>query len=65
MSCNVGGVDRTLRIVLGVVILAAGFYFKSWWGLVGIVPLFTAIVRWCPLYAPFGLSTCPTQEQQH
>ena len=62
MTCNVGTTDRWARIVLGLVILAVGFYFKSWWGVIGIIPLFTGIVRWCPLYLPFGLSTCKTEK---
>ncbi len=64
MSCNVGTVDRTLRIVLGLAIIAAGVYFQSWWGAVGIIPLFTAVVRWCPLYSIIGLSTCSTEQQR-
>lgn len=57
MVCNVGGFDRTLRFILGALILAAGFYFKSWWGLVGLIFLGTALVRFCPLYLPLKLST--------
>lgn len=55
---NVGTIDRILRIVAGLAIGAAGLYFKSWWGLVGIVPLLTATLGICPAYLPFGLSTC-------
>jgi hypothetical protein len=58
MQRNVGGVDRTVRLVAGVAILAAGYYFKSWWGLVGLVPVLTATLGWCPAYLPFGMSTC-------
>ena len=58
MKCNVGGVDRILRAVIGLGILGAGAYFHSWWGLVGLVPLLTAILGFCPVYVPFGLSTC-------
>ena len=58
MNSNVGGIDRILRILLGLGILGAGYYFKNWWGLVGLVPLFTGIFRFCPAYLPFGLSTC-------
>ena len=42
----------------GLVLLGAGFYFKSWWGLVGLLPILTATFRFCPAYLPFGLSTC-------
>ena len=41
MKANVGSADRIIRFILGVVILALGFYFKSWWGIVGIVPIIT------------------------
>lgn len=58
MKSNVGTIDRSLRIAVGVGIVAAGLYFKSWFGLIGLVPLFTAFIGWCPLYVPFGISTC-------
>lgn len=58
MKSNVGKVDKTMRITLGIAIVGAGIYFQSLWGLVGAVPLLTASIGWCPLYAPFGLSTC-------
>lgn len=58
MKCNVGGTDRIIRIILGVVIILAGFYFKSWWGVVGILLIVTGLVRFCPAYIPFGFSTC-------
>jgi hypothetical protein len=62
METNVGTIDRTLRLVAGVVIIAAGAYYQSWWGLVGLVPLFTGTTRWCPAYLPFGISTCRTRD---
>jgi hypothetical protein len=58
MKANVGGFDRVLRALVGLSLLGAGLYFKSWWGLVGLVPLFTAIFRFCPAYLPIGLNTC-------
>ena len=58
MKLNVGIIDRWVRVVLGLAIAAAGLYFKSWFGLIGLIPLVTAAVGWCPLYAPFGISTC-------
>ncbi|HPC82752.1 MAG TPA: DUF2892 domain-containing protein [Thermoanaerobaculaceae bacterium] len=58
MKRNVGGVDRVARVLVGVAIIGAGFYFKSWWGVVGVVPLLTAAIGWCPAYLPFGLSSC-------
>lgn len=58
MKTNVGGIDRTLRYIAGLAIIGAGFYFESWWGLVGVVPILTATFRFCPAYLPFGMSTC-------
>lgn len=57
MKCNVGTVDRLLRIILGLVIAILGVVFNSWWGLVGLVPLFTGVFKFCPLYLPMKLST--------
>ncbi len=57
MTCNVGGADRVARVAAGAAILGAGAYFRSWWGLVGLVPLTTAALGWCPAYLPFGFST--------
>jgi hypothetical protein len=59
MKSNVGGVDRVLRIVLGLVLLGlAATGTVGWWGWLGIVPLATGLVGWCPPYAMFGISTC-------
>jgi len=62
MKCNVGKTDKIIRIILGLAIGAAGYYFKSWWGLIGIIPVFTALIGWCPLYFPFGIRTCQNQK---
>jgi hypothetical protein len=59
MSCNVGGLDRGLRIVAGLVILALGVAGPlGWWGAVGLVPLATGLFRFCPAYSILGLRTC-------
>ena len=50
--------DRTIRILAGITLLAAGYYFKSWWGLIGVLPITTGLAGFCPAYLPFGLSTC-------
>jgi hypothetical protein len=63
MKCNMGKADRTFRGILGVVILAAGFFFSSWWGLLGLVLLGTALVKWCPAYVPFKLDTRAAHEK--
>lgn len=58
MKCNVGKTDRIIRIILGLAVMALGFYYNSWWGVAGIIPVLTAMLSWCPFYVPFGLSTC-------
>jgi type IV secretory pathway TrbD component len=63
MKCNMGKADRTIRIVVGAAIVAAGFYFQSWWGLVGLVFLGTSLMRWCPAYVPFKFSTAGSKEE--
>lgn len=61
MKANVGGFDKIVRYVAGIVIIFLGIYFKSWWGVIGLIPLLTALIGWCPLYAPFKISTKKTQ----
>ena len=58
MKPNVGSIDRIVRILVGLALLGAGYYFKSWWGLIGLGPILTGTIRFCPAYLPFGLSTC-------
>ena len=57
MHHNVGGIDQILRIVLGVVICTIGVIYNNWWGLVGLIPLVTGTMSWCPLYNLVGLSS--------
>ena len=57
MRANLGSADRIARGLLGLAVIAAGVYFKSWFGAVGIVLLGTALISWCPVYLPFGLNT--------
>jgi hypothetical protein len=62
MKRNMGSADRFVRIIVGLGIIAAGVYYQSWLGAIGVVPLATALVGWCPAYLPFGISTCrPSQ----
>lgn len=62
MQANVGRTDKIIRLVAGLAIIAVGVYYQSWWGAVGIVPIATALINWCPAYAPFGISTCGKDE---
>jgi len=61
MLKNIGSADRVVRVVVGLAIIAVGLYTRSWWGAVGVVPLFTAAIGWCPAYLPFGITTCRTK----
>ena len=63
MKKNVGSVDKVVRLIIGLVIIALGILYQSWWGLVGIIPIFTAAMGWCPTYLPFGISTCKTKAE--
>lgn len=61
MKCNISKTDKNIRIVLGSIIAATGVYFKSWWGIIAIVPLITAFTGVCPLYKLLGINTCKTK----
>lgn len=63
---NVGGIDRILRIAVGLALLA-GFFLDTgatyrWLYLLGLIPLATGLMSSCPLYSIFGLNTCPTKK---
>jgi hypothetical protein len=58
MKCNIGKADRIIRVILGAGIIAIGIYLKSWWGAIGVIPIITAAIGWCPAYLPFGISSC-------
>ncbi len=57
MKQNVGSADKIVRWLLGLIIIAGGIYFKSWWGIIGILLILTALIGFCPAYLPFGIST--------
>lgn len=63
MKTNVGTVDRVIRIVAGLVLIALVFVGpQTPWGWIGIVPLVTGLISNCPLYSILGLSTCPMKK---
>ncbi len=64
MKANVGSLDRTLRILAGLAILGAGYYFKTWWGLIGLGPIITGTFRFCPAYPLLGMNTCKLPEKK-
>jgi hypothetical protein len=63
MKTNVGGIDRILRIVIGLVLIGLTLSGTiGVWGWIGLVPLATAAIGFCPLYPLLGMSTCPAKK---
>jgi hypothetical protein len=63
MKTNVGGIDRILRIVIGLALIAATLTGTiGVWGWIGVVPIATAAFGFCPLYTVFGFSSCPVKK---
>lgn len=59
-TTNVGGLDRVLRVVVGLALIVATLAgFVGVWGWIGMVPLVTGLLRSCPVYSLIGLNTCP------
>jgi hypothetical protein len=59
MKANVGNIDRSVRVFLGIVLIGlAASGTVGWWGWLGVLPLATGLVGWCPPYALLGLSSC-------
>lgn len=66
MKPNVGGIDRAVRVVIGLGLLSLLFLLDGnakWFGLIGIVPLLTAGMSFCPLYSLVGVNTCPASQR--
>ena len=57
MQCNVGKTERTIRVIAGLAMAGAGIYFQSWWGAIGVVPLLTGVLGYCPPYQLLGINT--------
>lgn len=67
MKCNVGGADRIIRFLIGVILILAGWYMlegnaRTLAIVIGAVVIFTALVRRCLLYYPLGISTCKSDD---
>ena len=64
MTKNIGSLDRILRIVIGAALIAATLMGAiGVWGWIGVVPLATALMGWCPPYAILGFSTCALKKK--
>jgi hypothetical protein len=67
MTANIGTIDRIARIVIGLALIAAalglfGPAYQAVWAWIGIIPLVTGLVGWCPLYSVLGIRTCKTPQ---
>lgn len=63
MNTNIGGIDKILRIIVGLILLSLVFLGpRTPWGWIGIVPLATSLINWCPLYSLLGFTTCPIKQ---
>lgn len=63
MKSNVGGIDRILRIVVGIALIALTLTGTIGnWGWLGLLPLATGLIGWCPPYTIFGWNTCSTKK---
>jgi hypothetical protein len=64
MKPNIGLTDKIIRLFVGVFIIAfVGLYMSSWWGLIGVLPIFTVVTSRCMLYSLFGISTCKKNDR--
>lgn len=58
MNCNVGKTEQVVRISAGAAILLAGLAYRSWWGLLGLAPIITGSMRYCPVNQVLGIGNC-------
>jgi len=68
MMKNVGSADKIVRIVVGIALIAFALFGPAdigwkWVGWIGVVPIATALMGWCPLYSIVGMKTCPTDNK--
>jgi hypothetical protein len=65
MNKNIGPIDRTVRIILGIGLISLTFVGpKTPWGWLGLIPLATALIGWCPPYALLGINTCGSGKRE-
>lgn len=63
MKTNVGGIDKILRILVGIALIAWALFGGPVWAWIGILPLATGLMGWCPAYTLLGMNTCPVKNQ--
>ncbi|NCD13102.1 MAG: DUF2892 domain-containing protein [Epsilonproteobacteria bacterium] len=64
MKCNVGKTDKMIRMIAGILIALIGVIYNSWFGLIGVILLATAIIRFCPAYLPFNIDTSKNDDSK-
>ena len=63
MKTNVGGIDKILRILVGIALIVMAYMnVVGVWGYIGVVPLLTGLIGWCPVYPLLGISSCPLKK---
>lgn len=62
MKKNMGDLDKKLRLGFGVATLTIGYLNDSWWGLIGLVPIITSFISFCPFYLPLKMSTIKSKK---
>ncbi len=65
MACRMGSQDRLSRIAAGVILIGFALITGNVVGWLGIIPLITGIIGWCPIYKPLGIDTCKTEHSKH
>ncbi len=63
MKINMGNLDRAVRAIVGLAILVVTFYTRSTWGMIGLVPVLTAYLGYCPLYQWLHIDTCHAHKE--
>ncbi|WP_019557635.1 YgaP family membrane protein [Thiomicrorhabdus arctica] len=60
ISPNIGLWDRIIRITLGLTLIGLAYFgIVGVWGYIGVIPLVTGLIKWCPIYSILGIQTCP------
>jgi len=63
MKTSVGGIDKILRIIVGIALIAWAVLGGPVWAWIGVLPLITGAMGWCPAYTLIGLNTCPLKKK--
>lgn len=64
MKTNVGATDKLIRIVAGIVLIIIGIFYSKIWIIIGLIPLITGLIGYCPLYTLLGINTCKVKSNK-